>query len=1410
MSSPRTNHSTGPAPRRHSTLQVDARDVEDLHSPASRRYSSTGQVLVCAGYEHGIRWRDGERLEHLFEGQCDWMRENGRGDHLAVDAGDIALTYDQLDARANQLARYLLTRGARPGDRIGLLFDQAVHSYVGMLAVLKINAAYVPLDAGFPPDRLSYILQDAGARIVLSLSHVRDRLQQVAATLLCVDEVEALVAAEDDHRLTGAEKGDPVDELCYIIYTSGSTGRPKGVAIQHASICNFVRVAAEVYGIESQDRVYQGMTIAFDFSVEEIWVPLLAGATLVPKPGGSSLLGHELWEFLQANDITAMCCVPTLLSTLDEDLPGLRFLLVSGEACPQDLIARWHKSGRRFLNVYGPTEATVSATWAVVHPDRPVTLGVPLPTYSVVILDPVEQKALLPGEMGEIGIAGIGLASGYVNRDDLTERAFIRDFLGVEGNPSDRIYRTGDLGRVNDDGEIEYHGRIDTQVKIRGYRIELTEIESVLLQVPGIAQGVVDTYEPEPGVVELVAYYSLRKDTASVDQEDIYKHLRGRLPGYMIPAYLEELVAIPMLPSDKADRKGLPAPKGPRSLATQHSYAGPTTGTERILADVLAQVVRLERVSVDSHFFDDLGANSLLMARFCAQVRERADLPRVSMKDVYLHPTIRSLATALEEVASVLAQSPVPASKEAVSPASTWQYLLCGTLQFLLFLGYTYLIALVMDRGNQWITSGTGWIDISIRSFVFAETSFLVMCTLPILAKWVLVGRWKPQEFPIWSLAYVRFWFVKTLVRLNPLVLFVGSPLYVLYLRALGARIGRGVVIFSGNVPVCTDLLTIGSGTVIRKDSFFNCYRAHAGRIQTGAVTLGKDVFVGEKTVIDIETSLGDGAQLGHTSSLHASQAVPAGQRWHGSPAQPTDVDYRAVAPTNCGILRRVSYSVLQLLNVLVLYGLGIDVAVILQIEVLQLPKASLLAGLLGPLAFTSWTFYSEDLDISFVLFFGSVLAGLAIVFTLPRVLNLALRPNVVYPLYGFHFWVQQTIARMTNLRFFMDLFGDSSYIVHYLRTLGYDLRNVIQTGSNCGTELKHETPYLSSIGSGTMISDALSIINADFSSTSFRVSRVSIGAHCYIGNNIAYPSGGRIGDNCLLATKAMIPLDGHVREGVGLLGSPCFEIPRSVQRDSRFDHLKSGDELRRRLAAKNKYNVVTMGLFLLVRWIQLFGISLLAMTAADLYLYDQFGALAIMVAMLLILVFTVGYSVLVERIVTGFRALSPQFCSMYEPYFWWHERLWKLLAHPLFNGTPFKNVIWRLLGVRIGHRVFDDGCSIPEKTLVAIGDDCTINAGSVIQCHSLEDGIFKSDYTTVGSGCTIGVEAFVHYGVTIGDGAVLDADSFLMKGEEMAPHARWRGNPAREIRGMLPVGPAAVAVLVTDSFSNIKTESYN
>lgn len=806
-------------------------------------------------------------------------------------------------------------------------------------------------------------------------------------------------------------------------------------------------------------------------------------------------------------------------------------------------------------------------------------------------------------------------------------------------------------------------------------------------------------------------------------------------------------------------------------------------GSADVLGQVLAEVMHLDHVAGDSHFFNDLGADSLVMAHFCARVRKRTDVAPVSMRDVYAHPSIDGLALATAVPVSGSREEPEPCAASTRTPVpgtGRAGYVRCGALQLLAFLGYSGLVAFLGVRGYEWISAGSGVLDVYLRSVLFGGAVFLGLSALPVAVKWALVGRWKPRRIRIWSLAYFRLWAVRTLVRSDPLVLFAGSPLYTLYLRALGARIGSGVAVFSRNVPLCTDLLTVGDSSVIRKDSFFSCYRAHDGFIETGPVTLGRDTVVAEAAVLDIGTSLGDGARLAHASALHQGQAVPAGEHWHGSPARRAEEAYEVVAPMPCGALRRSVHSVTQLLSALLVYlpvavgGLGILLAEAPQLSAVLEP---------GPTVLTTWVFYRDVLAASFVLLFVIAPLGFLLIATVPRLLSRAIEPDRVYPLYGFHYGVHRAITLLTNRRFLTRLFGDSSGIVPYLRLLGYDLSRVEQTGSNFGTEVKHETPYASTVGTGTMVADGLSINNAEFSSTSFRVSPAAIGAHNFLGNRIAYPSRGRTGDNCLLATKVMVPVDGRVRENVGLLGSPSFEIPRSVRRDSSFDRMKSGESLRRSLVAKNRHNAATMALYLLVRWLYAFVVILVVSGSAE--LYTSIGAEAVALGNVLVVFTSAAYFVLVERAVTAFHPPGPLFCSIYDRRFWRRERFWKVPSETylkVFDGTPFKNVVWRLLGVRIGRGVFDDGCYLTERTMVTIGDGATLNAGSVVQCHSQEDGAFKSDRSVLGSRCTLGVGAFVHYGVTVGDGAVLAPDSFLMKGESVPQDTTWGGNPARPV----------------------------
>jgi non-ribosomal peptide synthetase-like protein len=1347
-------------------------------------------MLVRKDADNAPRWKHGERLNHYFEERCDQLP----ADHLAVIAEDATLTFRELDERANQTARWLLDQGLGPGDRIALLFDKSIHSYVALLAVLKLGAAYVPLDAGFPNDRIAFILEDAEAKAILSISSFREKLSEFAVNRIYLDSAEEEIAAKSTTRLTNEEAPPASDQLFYIIYTSGTTGKPKGIAIDHAGICNFVKVAGEVYGIGESDRCYQGMTLAFDFHVESLWVPLIAGATLIGGRSGTNLFGNDLHEFLRDNRITVFPCVPTLWATVEPDLPDVRVVLLSGESVPHHLVVRWHSPGRTILNAYGPTECSVSSTLRILVPDSPVTIGVPLPTYTVVILDEYRDEVVADGEVGEIGIAGIALARGYVNREDLTQQKFIPDFLSLPNNPSGRIYRTGDYGRIGEDGELEFHGRIDTQVKLRGYRIELGEIEAVLMQVPKIAQTVVNPYEPEPGAVELVAYYTRKQGASEVSLSEVSEMLRNQLPGYMVPSYLEELPVIPMTTNDKADRKNLPPPKGPRLAVSSGNFVAPRTETEQALLEALMEVMQIERASVEDNFFQDLGAHSLLMARFSSEIRKRLNVSAVSMQDIYQHPTIARLAAHLDSLpGETLEEAARVSNRDTFYFPSDLAYYSCGALQALWYIAVSALGIWIVIAALRWTYAAMpDYSATYLRVFALSLGLTFAFSAVSIAAKWILIGKWKEEDIPIWSLRYFRFWLVRTLVISAPMARF-GDPFYNLYLRLLGAKIGPNAVIRSRSVPLCTDLLSIGANATLSRDSVLLSYKAQSNYIRTGSIQIGANAFVGEAGVVDINTAMEDDSQLGTASSLHEGQWIPQGKHYHGSPAQETAANYCQVEPMVCSPLRRWMYPI-----ILLVVGFGLLPVPVL-IVYRYFPTLYQRSGL-STFAYEAPT---QDLlslagimlVLSFVAFFGFGLLRLLYIGTVPRFWNLFLTPGKTYVIYGVHYFIHQMIVLTSNSFFFNRLFGDSSAIIHYVRWAGYRLNKIVQTGSNFGLSQKHENPFLCDIGTGTIISGGLKMVNETLSNTSFKLGKVEIAERNYLGNYLHYPAESKVGVNCLIATKALVPIDGPIRENVGLLGSPCFEIPRATERDLQMSQVD--EETRRvKLQAKNRYNFVTGVLYLLSNWFAVFVLSLCWLLA--LAYYPRYGMEPVYLAAAASFFLVLLWFWFVERASLHFGWLSPKIVPLLNEYFWFHERMWKLtglwLIAPMFAGTPFKNVFSRIEGVRLGKKVFDDGCYFDEYSLIEIGDYSNLNAICVVQPHSLEETVFKSGRVKVGVGCTLGVAANLHYDVTMEDFAVLEANSFLMKGETIDSDATWRGNPAK------PVSASPVAVLTREA----------
>jgi non-ribosomal peptide synthetase-like protein len=1335
-------------------------------------------LLTCKNADNTIRWKEGERLEHLFEQRCDQLPP----DHLAVITEGVVVTYRELDNRANQAARFLLDQGLKAGDRIGLLFDKSIHCYVGLLAVLKIGAAYVPFDASFPTDRIAFILEDASVKAIVSVSRYREKLAELNARQVLLDNAQQPIDEKSSARLEPHEVTPSSDQLFYVIYTSGTTGKPKGVAIEHAGICNFVKVAVEVYGIRQEDRCYQGITLAFDFHVEDLWVPLIAGATLVAGKSGANLFGNDLHAFLLKNRVTVFPCVPTLWATIEQDLPDVRIILLSGESVPHHLVVRWHRPGRSILNAYGPTECSVSSTLRKLVPDNPVTIGAPLPTYMVVILDENKDEVVADGAVGEIGIAGIGLAVGYLNREDLTRQKFIPDFLNLPNNPSRRIYRTGDLGRIREDGELDFLGRLDTQVKVRGYRIELGEIEAVLSQLSHIAQAVVNPYEPEPGAVELVAYYTRKQDAPEVAPGEMVETLRKQLPGYMVPAYYEELLAIPMTANNKADRKRLPAPRGMRFSISSNKFVAPRTDTEQALAAALTEVMKIERASVQDHFFHDLGAHSLLMARFGAEIRKRLKHSAVSMQDIYLNPTIEKLARQIDSLPAETSDAGAPEARRVpFHVPSDFAYYGCGALQLAWYVGWGMLGLWLLVAGFEWTYATMPRLgDTYLRLVGLAIGYAVLFSAIPIATKWLLIGRWKKETIPIWSLHYCRFWAVKSLIRGAPMAWF-GGPIYNLYLRLLGAKIGANTVLESGVIPVCTDLISIGPDTLVRKDSILLGYKAQSNSIHTGPVHIGANAFVGEASVLDINSTMEDDTQLGHSSSLHEGQRVPRGKHYHGTPARETTANYCPVEPRACTALRRFTYALVLLIAVFALMPLPVLVAYA-WIPALEqyVGDAELTQETLGQVLSLVAV---RILLLTVVGFFGAVGLGVLGIGVVPRLLNLCLRKDKTYVLYGIHYFLQQMIARLSNSDFYNRLFGDSCGVVHYVRWLGYNLNTIVQTGSNFGEDQKHDNPLLCDIGSGTMISDGLMMMNTTMSSSSFKVSTVRIGDQNYLGNYIRYPVGGKTGVNCLIGTKTLVPVDGPVRENVGLLGSPCFEIPRAATRDLQMSRMDDATR-RQRLRAKNRYNFVTAVLFLLKTWFLSFVLTL-AVLIAWVY-HPRYGMMVVFGWAAFAFFFAVLWGWFVERASLGFGWLKPQIALALDPYYWFHERHWHMFGltqiASAFAGTPFKNLISRLEGVRMGKKVFDDGVRWTEYSLIEIGDYTNLNAHSVIWPHSLEEGVFKSDSIKIGACCTLGSGSLTHYGVIMGDHVVLEADSYLMKGEILDPHTTWRGNPAKAV----------------------------
>ena len=397
---------------------------------------------------------------------------------------------------------------------------------------------------------------------------------------------------------------------------------------------------------------------------------------------------------------------------------------------------------------------------------------------------------------------------------------------------------------------------------------------------------------------------------------------------------------------------------------------------------------------------------------------------------------------------------------------------------------------------------------------------------------------------------------LKAWIRGAPLAR-MGDPFYSLYLRLLGAKIGANSIIHAKAIPICTDLISIGENTVIAKDSVLNGYKAKSNCIHIGSIHIGHNAVISEAGIIDINTRMEDNTQLGHASSLHDGQCVPEGKHYHGCPAEETSSDYCKIESRTCTPFRRWCYAAAP--DFLGLFtGSGIVLALYYYFPHFSDFAGTLHGSPLQELAYLSGKVYLYSLPAYLV----ALLIGLLSIGLIPRALNLFLKKDKTYVLYGFHYFIHKMIVRISNSVYYNRLFGDSSAIVYYMRWVGWKLNKIIQTGSNFGTAQRHENPFLCEIGTGTMVSGGLKMINETISNTSFMLSKVKVEAYNYLGNDLHMPADHKIGKNVLLATKTLVPIDGTIRKDTGLLGSPGFEIPRATERDKQLSKMDDATRL--------------------------------------------------------------------------------------------------------------------------------------------------------------------------------------------------------------------------------------------------------
>lgn len=1268
-----------------------------------------------------------------------------------------SLSYAELDRWSDAMADFLSQNGIKRGDPVGVWWPRGLELHVAILGIVKAGATYVPLDHEMPADRVATVLHEVGARGYIS----QEKTEIPCPKFSVVPQPRA-------DELVYVHQGAQPDDGAYVLYTSGSTGKPKGIPISHRQICQFVRAEQSILNIGADDIVYQGFSVSFDMWCEETWIGYLAGATLWVADAATAKSIDELSDVLRNNKITVLHAVPSLLAVMDDDIPSLRLVNAGGEACTTQVLARWSAPPRRFFNTYGPTETTVSATLAELKPGDHISIGSPLPNYGLAVVDDL-LNPLPYGERGELVISGPGLSNGYINNPTLTQEKFVSKPESLHEMPGSRVYRTGDTAVINADGSIDFHGRIDDQVKLRGYRIELGEIENQLCSLTDITAAAVAVKKDLNGQEHLAAYV-VCDDPVHMNQQRIRESLAKVLPAYMVPAVIMQLPVMPRLQSGKIDRKALPVPA--MLLENISSVANEIIDLEAPLADRVIAVLRgffpNRAITPENDFFTDLGGHSLLAAAMVSRLRRDAGIPQASLKDLYLHRPLSNVIAHWQSKPAGTIQAKRLFNK--IPKARFYICWLAQTLSLLLMYGLFAVQIFFPYLGYYIVKEDTNDIPYAIGTalclFLFIPP-FFALCS--IVMKWLVIGRMKEGDYPLWGSYYFRWWFVKTMQQLLPSQFLNGTPLYCGYLRRLGVKVAKDAQLGAMTIGA-EDLVTIGSDVSISSQAVLNNAFVEDGMLKLRRIHLGDHAYVGSSAIIAGGATIEAWGELQDLSHLPAGKTIKTGEVWQGSPAvlKETKAIEDLPQPLHVSSMRRRAYSWLFTLSLLIF-----PIVVLLPL----LPTIIVIHNLDNS---------TPDYDFSYLSVTPSLALSYIIIFTLStvllsRLLQWGIKPGK-YPIYSL-FYVRKWFA--DQLMSLSLIVLHPMYATVYVSLLFRALGAKVGTNTEISTASSVTHPLLE-IGKDAFVADAVTLGESDVRGQQLILDKTVIGNNSFVGNSALIPQGYTLPGRMLIGVLSTPPSKEQLEKTAASdwFGSPAIPLPRR-QESRTFPATQTSNPTPPRILGRS----IVEFLRIILPETTILICSILFIAYSHNLIVDK-PWWRICLELPFYYLFFMGLPTFLVTVVLKWLVVGkykPEQQPMWTPRVWLSEAVtstYESLAVPFLldymKGTPWLPILVRLFGVKTGKRVYMNTTDITEHDMVEIGDDTALNEDCGPQTHLFEDRVMKVGKVVIGKRCSIGARSIILYDSEMGNDVHIDALSLVMKGENLQSDSNWLGSPVR------------------------------